>query len=232
MAGLNQDDIRPRLLLDYRIVSGMHSPLMKVAAYRNVYDLRKRRNPITSEDEGHLATHYLVDYNIKTLVSRGGYSNSTTVYVDVLANTNYPFEEPVCWVVESKIPWSPHFRKEDGWVCLGELWRQSQGAMLLGQLLVHIAKLLNFDEEPRDNYVGFNGEAIDYWKNVLGYKPITINLPYPQLPLHLLYATPAEPERKVFVRKSVGVAGGVPQQPAPLTGGSGFRKKTIGKIPI
>ena len=234
MAGQNRDDIRPRLLLDYKIVSGMKSPLMNVATYRNVYDLRKRRNPIISLDEGHLATHYLVDYNIKTLVSRDVYSDRTTVYVDVLANTNYPFEEPVCWVIESKMPWSPHVRKTDGWICLGPLWQQAQGAMLLGQLLVHIAKLLNFDEAPRGpDYVGFSGEAIQYWKNVLGYKPITRNLPYPQLPLHLLYDPPAASEtKKVFLRKSVGGAASPPQQNAPSRAGSGFKKKAINKIPI
>ena len=229
MAGLNQDDLHSRLLLDYRVVTRMSGTLMRVVAYRNVDDLRKRRNPIISEGDGHLATHYLVDYYIKTLVGRGVYSDHTTVHVDVLANNNYPFREPACWVVESKMPWSPHFVKGRP-ICLGELWNLSQGAMLLGQLLVHIAKLLNFDEESRGpGYVGYNGEAIDYWKNVLDYQPITKDLPYPQLPLHLLYAAPAAPERKMFVRKSVG--GGM-QQPAPPRAGSGFRKKAIGKIPV
>lgn len=232
MAGLNQEDLNSRLRLDYRVVSRMQSPLMKVGAYRNVDDLRKRGNPILSENEGHLAMHYLVDYNIKTLVARGVYSDRTSVHIDLLANNNYPFSEPACYVVDSKMPWSPHFLKGRP-ICLGELWGLSQGAMLLGQLLVHIAKLLNFDEAARGGgYVGYNGEAIEYWKNVLGYQPITKNLPYPQLPLDLLYATQSTPEpRKVFVRKSVGGAVTTPPRLIVPKTGSGFRKKSIGKIP-
>lgn len=232
MAGLEREDLRSRLQLDYRVVSRMYSPLMQVAAFRSVDDLRKRRNPVASDHEGELATHYLIDYHVKTLVGRGLYSDQTTVHVDLHANNNYPFSEPGCHVVGGKMPWSPHFIKGRP-ICLGEIWRQAQGTMLLGQLLVHIAKLLNFDEVAREpGYVGYNGEAIEYWKNVLGYLSITKNLPYPPLPLDLLYTAPASPAPKVgFVRKSVRGPGGVPLRPAPPKTASGFKKKSGGRIP-
>jgi hypothetical protein len=229
MAGLGPDDLRSRLQLDFRVVSRMRSPLMQVAAYRNVDDLRKRRNPITSEHEGHLATHYFVDYHIRTLVGRDLYSDRTSVYINLQANKNYPFSEPGCYV-ESKMPWSPHFLKGRP-ICLGEIWQQAQGTMLLGQLLIHIAKLLNFDEVARGGgYVGYNGEAIEYWKRVLGYQPITKTLPYPELPGEIINTAPAPEPKKGFVRK--GVTGPAvaahPALPAPPRATPGFRKKSIG----
>jgi hypothetical protein len=234
MAGLGQDDLRSRLQLDFRVASRMRSPLMQIAAYRNVDDLQKRRNPITSDDDGHLATHYFVDYHIRTLVGRGVYSDRTGVNVDLQANNNYPFSEPGCWVVEGRMPWSPHFMKNRP-ICLGEIWLQAQGTMLLGQLLVHIAKLLNFDEVARGGgYVGYNGEAIEYWKSVLDYQPITRNLPYPELPRDILYTTPATTEpKRAFVRKSVTGHGvnALPAPPAPQKAATSFRKKGIGWTP-
>lgn len=201
---LEPDELQSRLLHDFRIVSLMKSPLMKVIAYRDVDDLYGRRDPIVSEDEGHLATHYLVEYNIKTLVGRGTYSDRTLVHIDLLADYNYPFTEPCCYVVDSTLPWSPHFL-EGAPICLGELWSQARGNMLLGHLLVHIAKLLNFDEVARGGgYVGWNGEAVEYWREVLGEQPITKNLPYPALPdLNPLPASPT------FVRRKTN------QAPAP-----------------
>ncbi|HEX8335483.1 MAG TPA: hypothetical protein VF621_02065, partial [Pyrinomonadaceae bacterium] len=148
------------------------------------------------------------------------------VYVNLQANKNYPFSEPGCYV-ESRMPWSPHFLKGRP-ICLGEIWQQAQGTMLLGQLLVHIAKLLNFDEVARGGgYVGYNGEAIEYWKRVLGYQAITKNLPYPELPPEIIH-TPTP--KKGFVRKGVtglpGTAAPAPAAPPRLA--PGFRKKGIG----
>jgi hypothetical protein len=228
MAGLGPEDLRSRLQLDFRVISRMRSPVMQTAAYRNVDDLRKRRNPITSDQEGHLATHYFVDYHIRTLVGRDLFSDRTSVHVDLHANNNYPFSEPGCYVVESRMPWSPHFLKGRP-ICLGEIWLQANGTMLLGQLLVHIAKLLNFDEVARGGgYIGYNGEAIEYWKKVLGYQPITKNLPYPELPPGIIHTTP-EP-KKGFVRKAVS-GPATPARlapPSPPKAASGFRKKSIG----
>ena len=223
MAGLDRDDLLSRLQLDYRVVSRMHSPLMQVTAYRNSEDIKKRRNPITSEQEGHLATHYFVDYHIRTMVGRGVYSDRTGVQIDLQAGNNYPFSEPGCWVVEGRMPWSPHFLKGRP-ICLGEIWLQAHGTMLLGQMLVHIAKLLNFDEVARGRgYVGYNGEAIEYWKNVLGYQPITKNLPYPELPDEIIHTAPPEPKR-TFIRKGVMNAGADarPALPAPPKGATGL----------
>ena len=58
--------------------------------------------------------------------------------------------------------------------------------MLLGQLMVHVAKLLNFDEIPRtDNYGGYNREAAEYWRSELHRQPINPQLVYPPLPAEI-----------------------------------------------
>jgi len=71
-------------------------------------------------------------------------------------------------------------------VCLGETWLNAEGAMLLGQLFVHIAKLLNWDEVGRGSgYSGWNGEAIAYHKRVYGDKPLNPDLRYPSVPAYI-----------------------------------------------
>jgi hypothetical protein len=177
------DDLQSRLRLDYQVVSQMYSPLMKVAAYRNVDDLRAERYPVTSITEGNLATHYRVTYNIRTLTGSGLYSPATTVHFDLLANTDYPRQQPSCYVIDSPLPWSPHF-SDTGWICIGKIWEKSDGNMLLGELLVHIAKLLNFDEPEyvEADYGGFRPEAVSYWTKELGRQPLTRNLHYPMIP--------------------------------------------------
>ncbi|HEV2915106.1 MAG TPA: hypothetical protein VGX92_17650 [Pyrinomonadaceae bacterium] len=214
LAPLAEDDLRSRLKFDYQVVMQMRSPLMNVAAYRNVDDLRARRNPIATDTEGHLATHYLIDYHIKTLVGRGRYSERTTVHADLLASNNYPFLDPACYVIDSELPWSPHFLQHRP-ICLGELWEQSEGAMLFGELLVHIAKLLNFDEVARGGgYVGWNGEAVEYWKSELKEQPITKNLRYPALPDSVLPVPEPQETTKAFVRRKVtGMVGDAATSP-------------------
>src|ERR1700749_1567574 len=108
---LNEDQLQERLRLDYRVVMSMRSPIMSLAAYSNQDDLYVRQNPIYDEAHAHLATNYLVDYHIKTLVGPDRFSNKTTVHVDLLANGNYPCTQPSCYVVESEVPWSPLFKE-------------------------------------------------------------------------------------------------------------------------
>ncbi|MBI1828234.1 MAG: hypothetical protein HYR87_01970 [Thaumarchaeota archaeon] len=187
MARLSVEDRRKRLLFDYRIVARMNGQVMQMSAYRNTEDLKAGNNPISSESDGHLATHYLVTYYIKTLVGPDKYCEHVQVHFDLLCNGNYPFSEPGCWVVSALLPWSPHFKLGHP-ICIGEIWEDSKGKMLLGQLLIHIARLLNFDEISRDGgYVGWNSEAIEYWRTLLKEKPINPTLLYPILPTDITH---------------------------------------------
>jgi hypothetical protein len=186
------DDLESRLRFDYQVVTAMRTPLMMAEAYRNDDDLMERRNPILSVDEGHLATYYRVEFNVTTLAGRGRYSKKTTVMFDLLGNNDYPDSEPICVVISEPIPWSPHFHPKSGEVCLGKIWPESDGNMLLGELMIHIARLLNFDEPEYEqpNYGGWNSEAVDYWVNERDRKPIE-KLHYPILP-ELVYLDPEQ----------------------------------------
>jgi len=183
MERLTQEQLNDRLKLDYMVANKMRSPIMNVTAYRDADDLEKRRNPVVSQDESHLATHYLVDYSIKTLVGPDDYSDRTSVKFDLLANGNYPYTRPGCYVVSSRMPWTPHFRAKLP-ICIDHnMWEDARGNMLLGHLLVHVAKLLNFDEIPRTaDYGGYTPEAAAYWREKLNSQPLNPNLTYPVLP--------------------------------------------------
>jgi hypothetical protein len=203
MGHLTPQQLHERLSLDYRVVMKMRCPIMTVEAYRNADDLAIRSNLILSEDESHLATHYRIDYSIKTLVGPDRFSQRTSVKIDLLGNNNYPYSAPLCWVISSEIPWSPHFRQGFP-ICIShELWTATPGRLLLGSLLVHIAKLLNFDELPYDGnyeYGGYTPEAAAYWRTKLNRQPITPTLMYPVLPLGF-----ATPDVGSFVNRILGV---------------------------
>jgi hypothetical protein len=202
---LSPDELRSRLRFDYQVVKLMSCPLMEVEAYRNLDDLEARCDAITSEEEGHLATHYRVDYHLKTLIGRGRYSDKTAVRLDLFINNNYPFSEPAGFVLDGeKTPWSPHFLEKHH-ICIGKIWELAKGSMLLGELMVHIAKLLNFDEPEYKNadYGGWNPEAIEYWETALNRQPLS-DIIYPPLPA-IVHGVPSTVEQlpKTFVRKSV-----------------------------
>jgi hypothetical protein len=78
--------------------------------------------------------------------------------------------------------------------------------MLLGELMTHIARLLNFDEPEYKvaNYGGWNPEAVDYWVKERGRQPIQ-KLRYPILP-DLVYPVAelvSEPPKMVIRREAV-----------------------------
>jgi hypothetical protein len=137
------------------------------------------------------------------LVGPGRYSAETTVRFDLFADNNYPESEPPCFVIESELPWSPHFHPEYS-VCTGDIWEEADGNMLLGELMVHVAKLLNFDEPYTPNVEsGFQPDAAKYWVNELNQRPIS-KLVYPPLPTRIpppvLEAAPAA---IAFVKKEI-----------------------------
>jgi len=217
MDSLTADELRSRLSFDYQTVMLMSCPLMEVEAYRNLDDLKAQRNKITSPGEGHLAVHYRVKYNIKTLVGPGRYSNGTTIRFDLFGDNNYPESEPPCFVIDSQVPWSPHFYPDYA-VCTGPLWEEADGNILLGELMVHVAKLLNFDEPVSDDVEsGYQPEATKYWINELDLKPIA-KLVYPQLPQRVPPApveavTPA-PLTSLFVKKQIVESSATESAPA------------------
>jgi hypothetical protein len=187
MAKLTREELNARLAYDYQVALAMRYQLMDVSAHRTSDDAKAGYRAITNKEDGYRAQHYRVEYRIRTLVGRGRYYDRTVVHIDLLANGNYPYSDPSCWVISKEMPWSPHF-KEGAPICIGEIWREAKGRLLLGHLLRHIAKLLNFDEEARGSgYVGWNRAAIRFWKEELNEQPITPNLLYPPFPSDIVH---------------------------------------------
>jgi hypothetical protein len=160
----------------------MFGPLFSGEAYRTSMDLELRKDPITLAHEAPFARKYRIEFHVKTLIGPGMFTNRITIGFD-LDVPDYPFSEPISWLISPEIPFSPYFKKGT-FVCIGDIWQWSKGEMYLGQLLVHIAKLLNWEPGTANpGYTGRNPEASAYYQRVFGKRPITEGLHYPALPL-------------------------------------------------
>jgi len=187
MAKLTPDQLASRLAFDWRIAQSMQGPVTSIHAFPDALSLSKRRKEITDAAQAPKATHYLVEFYIRSLVGEDQFHDRFDVSIDLLAGGNYPYSEPVCFVVSRPIPWSPHFL-EGAPICLGELWTDLSGHGTLGHLVIHTCKLLNWDEFARSpGYVGWRPDAVSYWKKKLKKQPITPGLQYPVLPAELTH---------------------------------------------
>ena len=212
MPKLNPEELQSRLRFDWRIAQGITSPLLAIQAFKSMPDLNRRKNPISGLQDAHRAVSYLVEYRIRSLVGKGKFHQRFDVSIDLLAGGNYPYSEPQCFVISQPIPWSPHFLPSKGAICLGELWTSSRGSITLGHLILHIAKLLNFDEPDRESsYGGWNAEAVNYWRQVMKRQPVTPGLVYPALPPELTHGLKSDIGRVLFRATTVAAAAKPPQ---------------------
>lgn len=201
MSKLSPTQLAERKRLDHRVVMEMarRSDLIEVRPFVNMDDLRSGDRAICPEDDSARANHYLVHYAVRTLAGPDRILDATTVHIDLLAGGNYPYSEPACWVLSRPLPWTPHFR-EGAPICLGELWQEARGQVLLAHLVRHLAKLLNFDElERHAGYRGWNGAAIDHWRDKLRARPITPGLRYPEPAVELTHGVTS---RRAFTTRS------------------------------
>jgi hypothetical protein len=227
MAKLTQQELRKRLAFDYDVAMDMRCPVMNLSAHHTATQARKGENAILDPTWAHLARHYRVGYRIKTLIGPDRYHDWTLIHFDLLANGNYPYSRPACWVLSEPMPWSPHFMKGEP-ICIGGSWSAAQGTMLFGQLLAHIARLLNFDEVREKSDTGWNREAAQFWEKKLKLQPITPNLVYPRLPVEKTHGVQPSPPRKGGFRQlgvELNQAGYQPTAPrqTPPHATSGFR---------
>lgn len=183
MSKLTPDQLSSRLRFDWNITGRMRSSIVAIQAFRSMTDLASRKRPILSPEDSHKAVAYLVEYHIQSLIGPGKFHDRFVVSMDLMAGGNYPYSQPACFVISQPIPWSPHFLAGNGAVCLGELWSAAAGNITLGHLIIHVAKLLNFDEPDREpSYGGWNAKAVAYWRQVMKRQPVTKELPYPIIP--------------------------------------------------
>lgn len=179
---MNAADLAERRSFDFRVVTAMAGPTFACEAYRDGDDLEARRRPISDPALGAEATAYRFIYDVPTLIGPGRFSARTEIGVGT-AVADYPRAEPRTWIISKDVPWSPHF-KRGAPVCIGaEFWRARRGHVSLGELVVHLARLLNWDEKGRGGgYVGWNGEAIAYHRRTYGSAALNPDLVYPTLP--------------------------------------------------
>jgi hypothetical protein len=188
VARLSPDQLKRRLTFDFKVCQRMFGEIFSGEAYRNSTDLQKRRNPIMVPEDGHLARKYRVDFHVRTLIRPGTFADITTIGFDLEAG-NYPYEEPHTWLISPHVPYSPHFRRKTPPVCIGPIWEDADGDMLLGELFVHIARLLNWDGGK--GYPGWNPEAVAFYRSTYGERPLTPGLRYPLLPTDLVHGLPS-----------------------------------------
>jgi hypothetical protein len=189
MARLSPAELRTRLALDYRVIRGTRPECLgQVRPFVSHEALVAGTEATQSEGEAGRVEFYTVAYRFPVLIGAGRTTPKVTVMFDLLAGGNYPFGVPAATCVGAPFPWSPHFHPTSGAVCLGGCWREAHGRMLAGQLVVHVARLLNFDEPDREGYGGWNPPAVQYWRSVLGTRPLHPNLRYPILPADVTHA--------------------------------------------
>jgi hypothetical protein len=182
--------MRPRELaerrrFDFRVVSEMRNSVFDFQAYRTPSDLERDRSRITRVEDATAASKYKMTLRIPTLIGPGKLCRETLFGVD-LDVADYPMTEPGTWVISKPIPWSPHFR-EGSPICIGhEFWLGRKGHVTLGDLVEHIARMLNWDEKGRGpGYRGFNGDAIDYHKEHYHGRALDSQITYPTPPAWL-----------------------------------------------
>jgi hypothetical protein len=170
---------------DLRVLYDMRCETFDFEGYRSRADLDARRRSVRGPDGGAAVTHYRWNFRVRTHISREAFAPATEIGVNSDV-TDYPRAQPMTWIISSHVPWSPHFLAGAP-ICIGdELWQPTGGHITLGELAIHVARLLNWDEKGRGaGYQGWNGAAIEYHRSRYGGRPINPNLRYPRLPAWL-----------------------------------------------
>ena len=217
---LTNDFLQSRRAYDFRVTKAMaeSSRLIDVQAFASPHDLKKRRNQITEHRGARSAGYFLVRYEIMSIVGPGKYHKGFDVVFDLASKGTYPEEQSgsaidaggiVATCDSRPLPWSPHFLDGIGTICLGSVWKGA-ARTLLGHAIIHVAKLLNWDEPMNPHYGGWNTEAIKWWRRHFDSKPITPDLDYPSLPVDLTHGRSSrvsDNEPHMLARSAAGSSG-------------------------
>ena len=168
---------------DHKLVAaldGADCPI-RISGHRTADDARSGRSPVAQGDRTPPA-HYRVVYEFDTLRGPGLRHRPTIVHVAPNASGGYPTTAPSAWVISAVIPWTPHFAANVP-ICHGtHVWLANRTQLV--DYIIHIGKLLNFDEPPPiPGYEGYNGAAIRYWQEHMRLKPLDPSLRFPTISL-------------------------------------------------
>lgn len=166
---------------DHKLVAALDAAdcPIRVTGHRTPEDVRENRSPVPPGDPAPPA-HYRVVYDFETLRGPGRRHRPTIVHVAPNASGGYPSTAPSAWVISGVVPWTPHFAANVP-ICHGShVWIANRTQ--LADYIVHIGKLLNFDEPPPSpGYHGYNSAAIDYWRTKMNLKPLDPSLRFPTI---------------------------------------------------
>lgn len=186
-------ELRTRLALDAAIVARLRSPhLGAIHGYTSVSHLTRRERASDAELAGGRAIFWTVEYRLPMLAAPGRPLASATAVFNLLAGGDYPFSPPTVAFAAHPFPWCGHVHALTGTVCLGEGWVRARGQITLGHLIVHVTRLVNFDEPQ--TFDGFDAAALRYGRDVLHGRPLNPDLVYPALPADILHGVREEPD--------------------------------------
>lgn len=193
-ARLTLAELRGRLAFDLRVMQALASRYLgPVRAFASERDLRDGR-AITAADGNVVPVIYLVEYLFPMAKSATERMTRAAARFDLLAGGNYPYSGPAVQMVSTPLPFSNRVHPFTGAVCTGSTWVSAAGNMLLAQLIVHVMRLLNFDEPSRGTPEdSFNASALAFWQTTLGGAPLNPGLDYPTLPPDLTHAVERPP---------------------------------------
>lgn len=188
MPQLTPNELDSRRALDYRTVVGLsREAIGGIAAYACIRDIKDRREVTVAEGEAGRATVYVVEYCFPHLVDRERTATTALAVFDLSAGGNYPFTPPLGAFISRPFPWSPHVHPGSGNICLGPAWPAAGGRMLFAHAVVHVMRLVNFDEPRTSPDGGWNASADAYWQTTLRRKPYLPDLRYPRLPTEITH---------------------------------------------
>jgi hypothetical protein len=136
-----------RLQYDWRVASRMQNEIVRITPFASVSGAKTGRIlDARLADEGH-ATTYVAEYTFPMVTRHSSERASNNVVrlsgtralIDLRVDASYPLSTPLVQILGTPRPFSPHVHPLTGTVCLGELWKESAGSMLVGELVVHVA---------------------------------------------------------------------------------------------
>jgi hypothetical protein len=226
---LTPDERRERQRTDHRLIDALDADPcpIRVTGHRSAEDVRANRDPVLVGDQNP-PSHYRVVYDFDTLRGPGVRHRPTVVHVAPLANGAYPASSPSAWVISDVMPWTPHFAARVP-ICHGDhVWMANRTQLV--DYIIHIGKLLNFDEPPPNaGYHGYNREAVDYWATTMRLAPLDPDLRFPTIDLEDVLgggdgapaATPRAPSGARRFGRATSPVASTPTAPTPAAASPG-----------
>lgn len=175
-AALSPREIASRRAHDHRVMCASFprggSMVTAWSGYASCADAERGRHC----QEAERVSVYDVDLQVKSPTGPGQYGWHWRVRIDASA-WSYPADAPGVMFLTHPRPWNPH-TSPAGLVCLGTVWDPGK---LIAHLVVAVARILNFDEDPgrvRPELPHYNRDSIPWWHATHRGRPITA-LTYP-----------------------------------------------------